>query len=594
MKKVVLACVVWSATVLAPEHVLAQSGSFTIVDAIKQATQTNPGVGEASANRRATEAEMRQVQGTLLPQVRLQAKTGRLRFNQQDVVPPPAGNNTWLKSNEASVAVRQLLFDGLTTINEIWRQAARVDAAASRVRERTELIALDAAEAYIDVVRYTHLIARANENIAEHRRILANVQARFEGGRAGEGDLEQVRERVEAAIAIRAQFLQNLDEARAQFRRAIGIEPHNLRVPQRLRGLPATKDSSLAVALRHNPTIQAGQADRDAARHGFNATAGAFVPNVAFEANASRGRNQGTVLGDQTNASAFVVATWDIFRGGQDAWRRAEMAERYQEQTMRHARLQREAFELIDKAWAARTITSERIAALQRQIAADIRVIAAYQKEYELGQRSLIDLLNAQNQLFNAKVQLESTRGAAVFGDYQLLAAMGHLLTYLQAPHPVDGEPLQTVPLGIFPMKLPPILLTVPEPGSEPLNVGVPSGIAHARIATESGGLRVYAAANPAIPDAAPVEGSFQNRWPSAGGSWFERLFASWAGSNGSGDIGQPSSADAAPTPPEAPQAAEPAEANGRGPVSLHPSATSFAPMQAPQGLPSWVPARVN
>ena len=145
----------------------------------------------------------------------MEGKVGRHRFNQQDVVPPPTGNNTWLSTREGSVVVRQLLFDGLTSINEIWRQAARVDAAAYRVRERTELIALDAAEAYIDVVRFTHLVSLANENIAAHRRILANVEARFQGGRAGEGDLEQVRERVEAAIAVRAQFLQQLDEARA-------------------------------------------------------------------------------------------------------------------------------------------------------------------------------------------------------------------------------------------------------------------------------------------------------------------------------------------------------------------------------------------
>ena len=310
------------------------------------------------------------------------------------------------------IVVRQLLFDGLTSINEIWRQAARVDAAAYRVRERTELIALDAAEAYIDVVRFTHLVSLANENIAAHRRILDNVEARFKGGRAGEGDLEQVRERVEAAIAVRAQFLQQLDEARALYRRAVGIEPHNLRIPGRLRGLPASKDASLAITLRHNPTIQAGEADRDAARHGFNATAGSFLPNVAFEGRAdARATNIGTILGDQTDTSALVVATWDIFSGGQHSWRRAEFAERYQEQTMRHARLQREAFELIDKAWAARTITNDRMAALTRQIAADRRVIEAYTKEYELGQRSLIDLLNAYNQLFNARVSLEIHEG---------------------------------------------------------------------------------------------------------------------------------------------------------------------------------------
>src|SRR5207244_10799863 len=109
----------------------------------------------------------------------------------------------------------------------------------------------------------------------------------------------------------------------------------------------------------------------------------------------------GRVVGTRTDVRGMVVASWDGFRGGKNTWKRAEAAERYQEQTMRHGRLQRDAFESIDKAWAARTITMERIAALIRQIAADRKVIVAYQNEYELGQRSLIDLLNAQNQLFN-------------------------------------------------------------------------------------------------------------------------------------------------------------------------------------------------
>src|SRR5689334_18322012 len=152
---------------------------FTVRDAILQAVQTNPGVGEATANRRATETELRQVQSTLLPQVRLEARVGPEKFNNPDLVAPPQGNNTWLNGRSASVFVRQLVFDGFTTLNEIWRQAARVDAAAYRARERTELIALDAAEAYIDVARYTRLIALAQENVVAHRRIFENVNSRY-------------------------------------------------------------------------------------------------------------------------------------------------------------------------------------------------------------------------------------------------------------------------------------------------------------------------------------------------------------------------------------------------------------------------------
>src|SRR5713101_4108792 len=98
---------------------LAAEG-FSVRDAILQAVQTNPGVGEAAANRRATETELRQTQSTLLPQVRVEAKAGREKFDYRNNIVPPLGNNQWHNANEASVFIRQLLLDGFTSINEIW------------------------------------------------------------------------------------------------------------------------------------------------------------------------------------------------------------------------------------------------------------------------------------------------------------------------------------------------------------------------------------------------------------------------------------------------------------------------------------------
>jgi outer membrane protein, adhesin transport system len=183
----------------------AKAGWFSINDAISQAVLTNPGVGEAAANRRATEAELHEAQGTLLPQVRLETRLGPEKFDQQ-IVPPPIDNNKWLPGRSASVVVRQILFDGFASIHDIWRQSARVNAASFRTRERTELIALDAAEAYIDVVRYQRLVALAHQNVTNHEELLKNVESRFAGGRAGEGDLQQTLERVEAAKATLADF----------------------------------------------------------------------------------------------------------------------------------------------------------------------------------------------------------------------------------------------------------------------------------------------------------------------------------------------------------------------------------------------------
>ena len=280
-----------------------------------------------------------------------------------------------------------------------------------------------------------------------------NVEARFQGGRAGEGDLEQVRERVEAA-----------DRRSRPIPRRPRRSARHVSQGRRHRAVQSADSRAACAACRRRRTNRSRsrcattrpsrprEADKDAAqlrlqRHRRRVPA---QRRVRRPRDARLQHRHDPWRPDRHQRQSW--STWDIFRGGQDIWRRAEFAERYEEQTMRHARLQREAFELIDKAWAARTITNDRIAALTRQIAADRRVIDAYNKEYELGQRSLIDLLNAYNQLFNARVSLESTRGTAVFADYQLLAAMGQLLAYLKAPTPVDAEPLQTQPFGIFPI----------------------------------------------------------------------------------------------------------------------------------------------
>src|SRR5215510_2086253 len=177
MQRLVLSGLLGVCTIATTAVAVAGSG-FTILDGLNQAVLTNPGVGEAAANRRATEAELRQNQSTLLPQVRLEGRIGKEKFDFKDEVVPPLGNKKWLNAGEGSIVIRQLVFDGFTSLNEIWRQAARVDAAAYRTRERTELIALDAAEAYIDVIRYTRLIVLAQENLQAHRKIFNNVNSR--------------------------------------------------------------------------------------------------------------------------------------------------------------------------------------------------------------------------------------------------------------------------------------------------------------------------------------------------------------------------------------------------------------------------------
>lgn len=452
---------------------VAVADPFTIRDAINRAVATNPAVGEVTANRRATDAQLYQSQGVLLPQVRLETRTGPEKITR-DILPTPIDNGNWKNGREGSVVIRQLVFDGLTSINQIWQQAARVDAAASRVHERSELIALDATEAYIDVMRYLRVVSLAQTNVQAHSRILSNVRARFSGGRAGEGDLQQAIEREASARAVLAEFRNRLEDARAAFRKTIGIEPYNLRDPNRLANLPSSKDEALSTALKFNPTIRAAQFDVNAAKYSYRSTAGAFVPSVSLEGRALRGWDSVVYDGRRDEVSGKVVLSWDVFRGGQDSWKRVEAAERMIEESARHARLQRDAFQTVDKAWAARTITSDRVAELTRAVDASRKVVVAYGQEYELGQRTLVDLLNSENQKFNDEVSLVSARGVAVFADYQLLAVMGQLLSYLKSPYPIESAPTKAASGGIIPFRIAPILFNPFGSDPEKINESMP------------------------------------------------------------------------------------------------------------------------
>ncbi|BAR99600.1 type I secretion outer membrane protein [Blastochloris viridis] len=469
----------------------------SIHDAIRQTIRTNPGVGEATANRRATEAQWHQQQGTLLPQVRLEVGFGdeRRDIGLEKAFP---GNDQWRFGHYSSIVVRQLLFDGFASVNQLWRQAARVDAAAYRVREKTETLALDAAEAYIDVTRFSRLIGLAEEHLLALRRISRDVDARVSGGRSGEGDRQQAIERVAAAEATLAEFRLQLDLARARFKKVVGNTPSNLYFPGRLRGLPPTKQVALETALVDNATIRAATADARAARYDFDASKGNLVPKVALEGRVTRGEDIDFIWGSRDDAAGKVVMSWDIFTGGIDTWRRTELGERWAESLNREASLQRGAVESIDRAWAARTLTSDRMRALSAEIAAGRRVLVAYRSEFELGQRTLIDLLDAQNQLFIAQVSLVSTSGVAVFADYQLLAATGKILSYVTSAVPVEMAPLDNAfalttpilqPTWFEPRTLPPDLTVglVPPDWIEEVSRGQDPAVLYDTVVTRLG-----------------------------------------------------------------------------------------------------------
>ncbi len=418
----------------------ANAQRFSLEEAIRRAVATNPAVGEAAANRRATDFELRQSQGALLPQIRLQGDIGPERRRQFDSPLANQRSSDFVAGRQANITIRQVLFDGFSTVNETWRQSYRVDAASWRVKERSELIALDTVQAYTDIMRLIDMIGQSARNIAVHRQLLSDVQARFSGGRAGRGDLDQVQERVMAAEAAKAELEQRLGDAVALFRKTVDREPKHLVWPARPQGLPKSRQEALNLAVGNNATIRAAGSDVRAVESQREGAKGTNYPTVALEGRAGYGKDTQNYAGRYDDYSAKLSASWLLYSGGADTARQNELSERVGEQQMRLSLLQRSAIESIDKAWTTRTALNDRIRALSGQIQAAERVVSAYRSEYQLGQRTLLDLLNAEQSRYNAAVGLINAKGLVVFADYQLLAASGILLKAVRTAPPSEAE----------------------------------------------------------------------------------------------------------------------------------------------------------
>lgn len=429
----------------------AAQAQMTLDQAIRAAVSSNPRIGEASANRRAVEHEVRQAQGSLLPQIRVQGEYGSERFRRFDGLVVPGSNDWRTAGGEIGMVVTQTLFDGMSSINQIYRQMARSEAAAWRTMERAELVALDTVEAYLDILRYSASLQHAADNVAAHERLSGNVSRRFDGGRSGRGDSEQVRERLAAAQAVQAELRIRLEEAKASFRRSVGRDPGRLAGASRPRGVPRSRQEALNQTIAANPSILAAQADASAAEREFDASAGLFAPRVYLEGRLSSGRNSNQRIGAYDDATGKVKMDFPIFAGGSHVARRAELGERVTEAQLRKDSLRRSAFESVDRAWGAHTNSGSRVGSLSRQVTAARQVVSAYRGEYELGQRTLLDLLNAENGLFNAKLALESAKVVGVFSDYQLLATTGTLLAKLNIPAPSDSMAVSWDQRSAFP-----------------------------------------------------------------------------------------------------------------------------------------------
>ncbi|WP_082909613.1 TolC family outer membrane protein [Sinorhizobium glycinis] len=413
---------------------------MTLREALQIAMESNPEIGQSVENREAIEFELRQARGLYLPSVDLEASTGA-RHLEDDSRRLASIENDPLYPSEVGLTVTQKLFDGGGRRAELERQAARVDSASFRVLERSETIGLQIVREYFEYILQQQIVEEARRNVSAHQAIRSDISSLISGGRLTEADRQQVDERLLAAKARLLEAQEALDTVKISFNRLVGQPLTKPSMPKSVSArLPNTLDTAIGIARANNPRIKAADADINVADSQVKAARSDMLPEIVAEGRIRSGVDVDGSTGDTWDAQARIVARWNLYRGGIDIANEQEQMRRASEQRLVFHQAHREVEEAVRISWERRASQYDLSRTLKAQAQANDQLVSSYREQLAVGQRSLLDVLGAQNARFNANVLAKTAQYAALFAEYRLLAATGQLLSTMQIKAPAQAE----------------------------------------------------------------------------------------------------------------------------------------------------------
>ena len=412
-------------------------------DAVQSALNTNPEIRQAVANKAATQEERVQGQGLWYPRISVEGSAGvRSLRNPTRRAIGLADQTLW--PIEGDLIVQQLLYDSGGREAEIRRQASRTDAAAARVEERSEFVALNVSRTYIDYLLQQRLVAIAQDNVTFHERLAADLREGVSKGSISIADQQQAEERLQSARTRVTEAREDMDTAAITFRTLTGVPIDQVSMPPDVsQCMPATLEDAEALARGNNPRVQEAIADLNTAREEVRAAKADIGPKFTLEGRARAGHDIDGFAGRTTDLQALGVLRWTLYNGGIKEANVREQQNRADEVHGRLFQVTRQAEEDTRAAWSRLVNQTALTSELETQAKITDDVLLSYREQFNIGRRSLLDVLDAQNTRYNVQQQTETARLAKLYAQYRVLAAANKLIECLGVQMPAAAVPTE-------------------------------------------------------------------------------------------------------------------------------------------------------
>ncbi|TWB04588.1 TolC family outer membrane protein [Bradyrhizobium stylosanthis] len=401
----------------------------TIEAALVRAYQNNPQLNAQRAQVRSTDENVPQALSGYRPKVNLSLSSG---YQYQDIQQTQKGlpihSDPPLQPNAASLTINQTLYNGNQTANRTRAAESQVSGSREALRVLEQTVLLQAATTYMDYLRDSATLEVQRSNVRVLEQTLKQTRDRFNVGEVTRTDVAQSEAQLAAGKTQALTAESNLTTTRANFRRIIGNEPANLAPGSPVdRFLPGTIASAVNLGLVENPNVTAAMFGIDVNYLQVKINEGALLPTVTVQAGITQSYQQTLTVFRTTTGSAIATASVPIFQGGAEYALIRQSKENLAQQRLNLETTRDQTRANIVQAWGQLEAGKAQVQSAQAQVTASEIALNGVREEAKAGQRTTLDVLNAQQALVNARVALVTAQHDRVVASYSVLNAVGRL-----------------------------------------------------------------------------------------------------------------------------------------------------------------------
>jgi len=405
--------------------------------ALAKAYANNPQLNAQRAIVRQNDEGVAQALSGYRPTLSATASVAEQYTNMSGVIPPippglPNGVSYMVKgyTNPTSVGVNgaQTLFNGQRTANQVRKAESQVSAARETLRMMEESVLLSAASVYMDMSRDTANLEVQQNNIRVLQRTLRDTQNRFTAGQVTATDVAQAEAQLAAGEASLHSAESTLMTTRANYRRIIGVEADNLAAASPVDRLaPNNLNAAIAVGTAENPSVTAALYGVDVAQLQVKIAEGALWPTLALQGSVQQ-QNYSNILTPNLFLGTMTLnLSVPIYQGGAEYSAIRLDKETVGQQRLNVDQVRDQTRANVVQAWGQLVAAKAEVEAAVRQNDASERALNGVRNEAQAGQRTTLDVLNAEQALVNARVALIVAQHDRVVASYSLLSAVGRL-----------------------------------------------------------------------------------------------------------------------------------------------------------------------